>query len=462
MTSRLGELFETMRAAELDWQKTPLKKRLSFLERFSALIIEEMDELVTILSEETKRTKTDCLTADIMVTLNALQYYQKNAEEWLAVERRKQAEIHRVPYGLVAVYSPWNVPLQLGLIPAISALIAGNTVLLKPSEHTPRFNGFIKKLIKRTDLPAGVFEIVEGDGLTGAAIIEEKPNKIFFTGSTAVGRQVAQQAARHLIPCELELGGKDAVIVMADASVKRAARACVWGAFFNNGQACISVERVYVSAGIYEPFLKAVLHETHKLTRGRDIGPLFDQQAYEKVNRQVEEAIAQGANCYINEPHDPPYFSPVVLTHVHQGMRVMQGETFGPVLPIMAFDSAEEAVQLVNNCDYGLNASIFSNRIHQAKELAMALNTGNVYINDTVTNISDPALPFSGRKKSGYGVSHGKEGLLAFTQPFSLSVRSTRRSRQLNWFPYSEQGLSFIKVWLRLRHPNRNKGTGDI
>jgi acyl-CoA reductase-like NAD-dependent aldehyde dehydrogenase len=310
------------------------------------------------------------------------------------VERRKQAEIHRVPYGLVAVYSPWNVPLQLGLIPAISALIAGNTVLLKPSEHTPRFNGFIKKLIKRADLPAGVFEIVEGDGLTGVA--------------------------------------------------------------------CISVERVYVSAGIYEPFLKAVLHETHKLTRGRDIGPLFDQQAYEKVNRQVEEAIAQGANCYINEPHNPPYFSPVVLTHVHQGMRVMQEETFGPVLPIMAFDSVEEAVQLVNNCDYGLNASIFSNRIHQAKELAMALNTGNVYINDTVTNISDPALPFSGRKKSGYGVSHGKEGLLAFTQPFSLSVRSTRRSRQLNWFPYSEQGLSFIKVWLRLRHPNRNKGTGDI
>ncbi len=458
MTCQVMELFVRMRSAKAAWRETPLNERLSAVSRLTSLIVKEMEEIVALLSEETGRTQTDCLTADVMVTLDALRFYIEKAEECLAPELSKKTEIHRVPFGITAVYSPWNVPLQLGFIPAISALIAGNVVILKPSEHTPRFNGFIRGLINKARLPDGVFEMAEGGAETGAAIIEERPDKLFFTGSTKVGRQIASQAAKHLIPCELELGGKDAAVVMADASIKRAARACVWGAFFNNGQACISIERVYVDTVIFEPFLKAVLQETRKLVRGRDIGPLFGSQAYDKVFQQVEEARADGADCYVTGEHDPPYFSPTVLTNVNNSMRIMREETFGPVLPIMAFHSREEAISLVNDCEYGLNASIFSKQLDQAREIALALETGNVFINDTVINVSNPGLPFSGRKNSGSGVSRGKEGLLAFTQPLSLSIKQTGKSSQLNWFPYSEQGLSFIKTWLRLRHKKKGRG----
>lgn len=440
------------------WKKTTVRERLTYLNRMKARLKNNLDEWVTLLSEEGEKTPTDALTSDLMTTLGALSFLIKNSEKLLKTRKEKtpiyaffeSARVEHLPYGVTLIFAPWNFPIQLALIPALTALAAGNSVIVKPSEYTSeKIILHIARLIHEAGLPEHVFQIAKGGPSMGQALIEQGPDKIFFTGGTRAGRLVYQKAAERLIPCELELGGKDALIVLKDAPIERAAKAAVWGSFFHGGQVCIGIERVFVHEDVLEPFLKEVKKETEALILGRDLPERLNEAVFARLKEQLEEALCSGAQLFYGEVTENRAYL-VILTGVQANMRVMTEETFGPVMPILSFRNADEMVELVNQNPYGLNAAIFTKDLTHAAQLSRRLEVGNCYINNVVTNVSNMNLPFSGRKKSGFGVSRGKEGLYAFTRPFSLSVNKGKRRREMNWFPYSEKNVQLIKRLIRL------------
>ncbi|MCY9670205.1 aldehyde dehydrogenase family protein [Paenibacillus alginolyticus] len=447
------------------WKTQSVEQRLRNLTRLRQLLVRDMDEWIMLLSHEAHKTPMDTLMTELYVTLEAIAYYEKHAARMLRTRRKRtpiafmgaRSYVVHEPYGVLLVITPWNFPLQLALVPVISGLIAGNAVLLKPSEKLPNIAAKLSSTLIEAGFPVGLCQVIQGGREVVERLIEAKPDKIFFTGGEGAGRNILQRAAAHLIPCDMELSGKDPMIVCADANIERAAAAAVWGAFLNSGQACISVERVYVHRQLYQPFLEAVLRHTRSLQqdiggRWADVGGMTTTEAWSKVQSQLQDAISGGAIVEIGgltPDAEPPLFPPTVLTNVTNDMRVMREETFGPILPILAFDDESDAIRLANDSPYGLNASIFTRDVAQGRKIADQLETGNCVINDVVRNISNMHLPFGGVKQSGFGRIHGEEGLLSFCQSKSIMVKRGRQNREINWYPYKETAFTSMKKGIR-------------
>ncbi len=456
----IHDIMNQARVAQQKWRAIPLKQRLTYITQLRKSLVQNMDQWVEIFREETKKTPTDTLTTEILFTANAFRYYEKHAASILKTKRKptpwqffgQKSYVSYEPYGVVAVISPWNFPMQLSIVPVMSALIAGNSVILKPSEYTPRINQALELWISQSGLPEHVIQFAHGDGQVGELLIDAKPDKVFFTGGTFAGNKVYERAARHLIPCDLELGGNDAMIVLHDAHVERAAAAAVWGAFLHSGQVCISVERVYVHQSIAEDFLNKAIEQTLQLKQGLseddDLGGMTTQIGWEKVKRNVEQAIADGAvqlTGDIRKDAKLPFYPPTILSEVQDHMAIVQKEVFGPVLSVMTFDTEDEVIARVNQSPYGLNAYVFSRDIEKAKRLVNQLHVGNAYINDVIMNIANMHLPFGGVKQSGFGRYHGADGLHTFTQSKSMMVDRGKLSRQMNWFPYHQRNYRVLK-----------------
>jgi acyl-CoA reductase-like NAD-dependent aldehyde dehydrogenase len=357
--------------------------------------------------------------------------------------------------GVVAIISPWNFPVQLSLIPLISAVIAGNAVILKPSENTPRINQIIENLLNRCGFPHNLIQVVHGAGDVGEQLIDARPDKVFFTGGSFVGQKVYERAARCMIPCDLELGGNDAMIVCRDANLERAARAAVWGGFLHSGQVCISVERVYVEAPLYEAFVERVVELTGQLRQGlsteHDLGGMTTTTGFQKVRAALKEAVEMGAKIRIGANPDhltEPFFPPTVVTDVNEQMSIINEETFGPVLCVVPVRDEQEAVERTNASRYGLNSYIFSRDLKKAQTIAAALETGNCYINDVITNIGNMHLPFGGVKASGIGRYHGAEGLYTFCHTKSVMVDKGKTANKFSWFPYNERRFQMFRKLL--------------
>lgn len=430
---------QEMQQAFQIWRRKSLKERIRILRQFQAVIIDAMDEITAVINQDTGKSRQDGWI-EVNMAVDRLHQYYHLAPKWL--ERRrvppglyvfKQYYTEPHPFGVVAVIGPWNYPFDLCVPPMCAALLAGNTVLLKPSEVTPAVGVLIEQLIKRVPELAPFVRVLHGDGSVGAQVVAGKPDLIFLTGSTATGHAIAQAAAKTLTPFIYELGGKDPMLVFASADIQAAAKWGTWGAFYNTGQTCMGIERVYVEAEVYDQFVAAALAHARSIEKGYtadpdnhfNMGPLTFERQIKIVQDHLDDALSKGARILTGGRIDGFFMEPTILVDVDHSMKVMQEETFGPIMPIMKFHDEAEALWLANDCAYGLSAAVWSGDIRQAKRVAHRIDAGSVVINDAISHYPVSLLPFGGVKLSGNARTHCKEEVLQFTQLRSYAIGGT-------------------------------------
>lgn len=470
-TSSIQEITEiTNRAhnSKSSWSALSYKQRGKFLLKARKYLLEHIDELALTITQENGKPLVESLTAELYPISELLYYYAHKTEKILRKHSldtgilklmQRSSQLHYQPYGVVAVISPWNYPFSIAAGTVAMALAAGNCVILKPSEHTPLVGKKIADVFAAAGLPAGVLQVLQGDGSVGAALCRAEVDKIFFTGSTATGSRIMAACADNVIPCNLELGGKDAMIVCADANLEVASSGAVWGAFTNAGQCCASVERCYVHESVADEFIALVKTKTLKLQQGLgtnsnvEIGPLTTEFQLATVERQVADARNRGAAIITggerNREFTGYFYKPTVLIGVDHTFEVMREETFGPLLPIMTFSNEDEAVNLANDSKYGLLASVWSNDMNRAKKIANRLQVGTVVVNDCLYTHAIPETPWGGRKGSGFGRTHGALGLLEMVQPFHMHVNPVRNRHDVWWYPYDQSLYLVFKKFAR-------------
>jgi succinate-semialdehyde dehydrogenase/glutarate-semialdehyde dehydrogenase len=456
---------ERARKAQVEWAACGFRERGHYLERASRLLAARADEVAARIAAETGKPRAELIATEILTGCDSLQFYAKRARHILAdrtvplhLLKTKKLRISHKPVGVVGIITPWNFPFILALNPTAQALIAGNAVVLKPSEVAPDSGRLVAELWAAAGLPAGVFNLVLGDGDTGAALLEAGVDKISFTGSVATGRRVAEACGRQLVPCTLELGGKDPMIVCEDADLERAARGAVYGAFCNAGQVCTSTERVYVVDRVADEFTRRVLAHTSELRQGAegdfDVGPMIRAEQLAVVEDHIRDATAKGARVLAGGRRNPGYaglfFEPTVLDDVTHDMKIMREETFGPVLPIMRVRDADEALAYANDSPYGLNANVWTRNRRRGVELAKAIESGCAVVNDCMITYGVPEAPFGGIKHSGIGRVNGEQGLLAMCHTQSIVIDRAGLRTEPFWFPHSARKAGWMKRALRL------------
>jgi len=465
---QVHDAVKRARGAAGDWAALPVDRRVDHLLDVRDLMLDRVDDLVALVCAETGKTRLEALFSEIMVTAETIAHYAKRAPKVLAPERvspglfrTKRAVKFHEPFGVVGVISPWNYPFTLTMTPVVTALLAGSTVVLKPSEVTPLVGVAVGDLFRDVGAHPDIVQVVTGGGATGHAVVTGGVDKIAFTGSVATGRKVMQAAAERLTPVVLELGGKDPMVVMEDADLDRAAAAAVWGAFTNAGQTCISIERVYAVAAVFDDFVEKVVERARALKVGRDLGSMTFPRQIEIVERHVADAVAKGARVLVGGRRVPGapglQYEPTVLVDVDHSMDIMREETFGPVLPIMSARDEDEALRLANDSAYGLDASVFTGSPERAERLAAGVESGTVCVNDVLVNYALPGLPFGGVKDSGIGRAHGDEGLLEFSRVKAVAYDRAGLRREPHWFaPTRSAGL--LTRFLKVRHRRGLRG----
>jgi succinate-semialdehyde dehydrogenase/glutarate-semialdehyde dehydrogenase len=457
------------RRAQPAWGALSFKGRARYILRAKALLLEKQDELCELLTREVGKPALEALASEVLPVANLMDYFARKSGRLLADEqftlsvfRNKKSRVQFFPLGVVGIISPWNYPFSIPMGEVVMGLMAGNAVLLKPSEFTPLAGLWIGELFRAAGLPENVLQILSGDGATGAVLAASAIDKIFFTGSVRTGRKIAEAAARRLMPCVLELGGKDAMIVCADAPFERTVNGALWGGFTNCGQACASVERLYVVEPIAERFIRALVEKTRALRVGRegqgqnDVGPLNNAKQLEVVTGQVNDAVAQGAKVLTGgrplTTRPGYFFEPTILVNVTNSMRIMQEETFGPVLPIMVVKDEAEAVREANRSNYGLLASVWTRDSKRGRQIATQVEAGTVIINDVLYTHGAAETPWFGVKESGLGVTHSRHGLREFVRMKHINWDLLPMKTNPWWFPYSEARRRQFKFLLQALH----------
>ena len=440
------------RAAQRHWGNTPVADRAALAQRLLSVLLERKDEVIARLTAETGRPEMDTLLIELFASCDVINYYSRRAEKILAdrrlglhLLRMKRGKIVYKPLGVVAVISPWNGPFILSMNPTIQAVLAGNAVLLKPSEVTPDAGRLVQELFDAAGFPPNVVQTLLGDGETGAALINGGVDKVTFTGSVATGRKIGEACGRNLVPCTLELGGKDPMIVLEDADMVRAAGGAVFGGMMNTGQFCMGVERIYVLRSVAEEFTAKVVAKVAEMEYGRDFGPFISEQQIAIVERHVDAAVAGGARVAIGGRRDGNTYLPTVITDVDHTMALMTEETFGPVLPIVPVDSVDEAVRLANDSEYGLCASVWTSDPERGERIGRLLESGSVMINETSMVYGALELPFGGVKASGVGQTNGLDSLRNYSHAFSIISDRFLMKEESVWFPYLPDKTAGIK-----------------
>lgn len=460
------------RAAQPAWAASSMKDRAAIVQRALQLVLATQDEIIDTVVAETGKARTDAMSMEVFSVADGLCYYAKNAEKFLRPRKRrvhgllglmKQLRILYKPLGVVGLITPWNGPFVLVMNQAAQAIMAGNTVVAKGSEVTPYSARLAETIFTKAGLPEGVLQVLLGDGDTGAAIVRGGVDKISFTGSVATGRKVAEACASQLIPCTLELGGNDAMIVCADADLDRAADGAWLGSCMNTGHYCCGTERIYVVAQVYDEFLRLVLDKGKHLRQGQqhgwdeDVGAVFWDRQLAIIEAHVEDARAKGATIRIGGRRNPNlpglYYEPTVITDVDNSMDIMLHETFGPILCIQKVASEQEALALANDSEFGLNGNVWTRDKNKGYALAAALDTGSCSVNDMAVSYGIPAAPFGGRKNSGLGQVNGKKGLRGYCHEMPIVIDRFGGKMQ-NAYPYSAKSAEAMKklmdfLWLK-------------
>ena len=476
--AEVAEIVARARAAQPAWEALGFEGRGRIFMRAQKWVIDNSDRIVATIVSETGKTHEDAQLAEIAYAANAFGFWAKNAPEFLADERVRSASVfvrgkrlltRYRPLGVVGVIGPWNFPLTNSFGDCIPALAAGNAAVLKPSEQTPLTSLLMAEMLDECGLPPDVFLVATGDGEAGAALVDEV-DFIMFTGSTATGRKVAARAAEHLIPVGLELGGKDPMIVLSDADLERAANAAAFYSMNNGGQVCISVERVYVEAPVYEEFVAKVTEKVRNLRQGDpaggpgtvDVGAVTFAPQVDTIDAHVKDAVAKGARVLSGgrPSGDGPgrFYEPTVLVDVDHTMDCMTEETFGPTLPIMKVGDAEEALALANDSPYGLQASVWTRDTERGEQLARRVEAGAVCVNDAQINYAALELPMGGWKTSGLGSRHGAGGIRKYCAQQTLLVTRFAPKRDLHMFPYRARNTKLLGGLLKLVYGRGRRG----
>lgn len=452
------------REAQPAWAELGVSRRCAILERLRREICLQCESIADSIARETAKPFLDALSGDVLVTLEMMRYFEAFATTILRPRRigkpafffrGARFEKHFEPHGVALIFGPSNYPFQLSMIPLLTALTAGNAVVLKCSERTPGTAALIAKLCAQADLPRDLVQAFHNDPEQSAALIDARPDIIFFTGSTRHGQAVAERAARHLIPVILELGGKDASLVFADCHLERAVEGITYGAFSNGGRVCVGVRRAYVEGSIYEEFIERLKRRIASLhvdaSPDADLCPLSGEAAA-VLRAQVEDALGRGATLHCPLDRRLIGSEPVLLSGVPAEASILTEECYGPALCVTPFVDEAHGLKLANQSAFALSGSVWTRNRARGRRGAMHLSAGSCAINDVIRVIANPYAAFGGNGLSGHGRYHGPEGLLAFSRIRTVMHCSDRREREVNWFPFTKNTRRQLTGLLRFRH----------
>ena len=431
----LQKKFELLKAAQPGWNKVPLAQRVQILQRFSVLLEENKEHLAAILTSEVGKPLQQSRN-EINGARARIKWLTENAEKYLSdeimsTENGMEEKISYEPLGVICNISAWNYPYLVGVNVFVPALLAGNAVMYKPSEYATLTGLEIEKLLKQAGVPENIFHTAIGAANVGKSLLELPFDGYFFTGSYKTGKYIYEKVAPKMVPCQCELGGKDPLYVADDITdIKAVAAGTADGAFYNNGQSCCAVERIYVHEKVYDRYVDEFVKEVKSWKTGSPteegiyIGPLSRKEQLSVVEKQVSDAVNKGATILMGGKKingKGYFFEPTVLVNVDHNMGVMKDESFGPVIGIMKVKNDEEAIQLMQDTEYGLTAAVYSSDKKRAENILQQINAGTGYWNccDRVS----AALPWSGRKHSGFGVTLSHAGLRAFVKPKGYHLR---------------------------------------
>ena len=431
----INEKFQLLKAGQPEWSSVSLKDRIKCIANFYDLLDEQKDELAKTLTNEMGKPLQQSYN-ELNGARNRVKYFIDNSakwlsEEWITQEGATREKIEYEPLGIIANISAWNYPYLVGMNVIIPALIGGNAVFYKPSEYSTLTGLHIARLLYEAGIPGNCFQVVIGKGPAGEALLQLPLDGYFFTGSYNTGKYIAGKVASKLVPCQLELGGKDPLYVMDDVDdIEKTASAALEGVVYNNGQSCCAVERIYVHEKIYERFIQSYVEQAKKMLIGNpldqttEIGPLSRKAQMDFLEAQVEDAVSKGAVVLTGGkvlPRKGYFIEPAVLVNVNHQMKIMMEESFGPVIGIQKVKDDQEAIRLMLDTEYGLTAAVYSKSYERAEAIMKQMNTGTVYWNccDRVS----AALPWSGRKHSGLGSTLSYQGIRAFVHPKAYHIR---------------------------------------
>jgi succinate-semialdehyde dehydrogenase/glutarate-semialdehyde dehydrogenase len=466
--TEVAGLVARARAAQAEWAKRPVAERCALIGKLKKTILERRDTLAEAVVRESGKPRVEALFADVFVSLDTAEYFAKQGKKLLRAEKvkhhstaakAKSGMLLYEPLGVVAIISSWNYPLAIPMSQIVPALAAGNGVLCKTSDFTPECGELIGKLYREAGFPEDLVTIVQGGGEVGQALIEAHPDKVFFTGSVFTGKHVAEACARHLLPSVLELGGKDAMLVLADADLDVASSAAVWGSFSNCGQVCLSVERLFVEESVSEEFIRRCVEKTQKLRMGpgsdpgTEIGPLIRPQHVQRMSDLIAEAVEKGAKVAWGGRARPDlgsnFFEPTVIRGVDGTMQLFQDETFGPIMAIQVVKDAEEALARANDSEFALAASVWTLGAERGKEMARRLKAGTVMVNDVMSGFAIAEAPHGGCRLSGWGRAHGKAGLLEMVNVKYVDVDWLKGVEKPWWYRYGAELEKAAEAFLR-------------
>ena len=449
------QLLSRARTTQAAWAAVPIQQRCRLIGVLKKKILAAQEQLTNAVVSESGKPRVEAKFADVFVALDTADYFAKRGSTLLRPERvphhgaaalMKVGFLHYEPLGILGIISSWNYPLAIPMSQIIPALVAGNAVLCKTSDFTPECGVWIERLFRDAGFPEGLVTILQGGGDVGQALIDANPDKIFFTGSVFTGRHVAEACARNLIPSVLELGGKDAMIVLGDADLDVASSAAVWGSFTNCGQVCLSAERLFVESAISDDFIRACVEKTLKLRVGsganpeNEIGPLIRPHHVQRMSELLGDAVQRGAQVLCGgRPRPelgPCFFEPTVITNVDSSMQLFRDETFGPILAIQVVRNAEEAIQFANDTDFALSASVWTGDVRRGKQIAARLRAGTVMVNDLISGFAIAEAPHGGTGLSGWGRTHGKAGLLEMVHLKYVDVDRLPKMKKPWWYRY--------------------------
>jgi acyl-CoA reductase-like NAD-dependent aldehyde dehydrogenase len=455
LPSKLPQLISLARVEQTSWAKVPMRERSQLLKRLRERMLSSRDTLADAVVRESGKPRVEALFADLFVALDCAEYWSSNATDVLRRQRvphhstaakAKSGYLLYEPLGVIGIITSWNYPLAIPLSQIIPGVVAGNAVICKISEFTPQCGALIEKLFVDSGFPANLVTVIQGGAEVGQALIDAAPDKVVFTGSVATGRAVAEACAKRLIPSVLELGGKDAMLVLADADLDVASSAAVWGSYTNCGQVCLSVERAFVEQSVADKFMALCVEKTKKLRLGRgsdpatDVGPMIRPQHVRRMSDLIEDAESRGARvlCGGHPRVDlgPNFFEPTVIVGVDSTMKLFQEETFGPVLAIQIVPDANEAVKRANDSPFALSASVWTGEAARGESIAKQLRAGAVMVNDAISYFAIAEAPHGGCGASGWGRTHGKAGILEMVREKYVDVDRLSHREKPWWYRY--------------------------